>query len=84
VGSGGSAGVSGGGGQGGCPAANAPYPAGPYGGKLGAVFPNLLWAGYVSDAADAVANTKPYGDYGIDIPRRACKGYALVHISEFG
>ena len=84
LGSGGTAGASGSAGQGGCPQANAPYPAGPYGGKLGSVFPNLPWAGYIVPAADAVASTKPFGDYALDGERRACKRFALVHISEFG
>lgn len=61
-----------------------PYPAGPYGNKLGDVVANLAWEGYVSPLADALANTRPYVTTSMDQLRRdARKGYALVHVSEF-
>lgn len=63
-----------------------PYPAGPYGNKLGDTMQNLVWEGYVNVLADAISNTKPYvASVDMDKLRRdAKKGYALVHVSEFG
>ena len=62
-----------------------PYPAGPYGNKVGDTFQNLKWEGYVNVLADAISNTKPYvASVDFDTLRRdAKKGYALVHVSEF-
>ncbi len=61
-----------------------PYPAGPYGNKVGDVVANLTWEGYVNPLADSLANTKPYVTTDMDKLRRdAKKGYALVHVSEF-
>jgi hypothetical protein len=62
-----------------------PYPAGPYGNKVGDVMANLAWEGYVNDLADAISNTKPYvAATSMDVLRKkASKGYALVHVSEF-
>lgn len=61
-----------------------PYPAGPYGNKVGDIVANLAWEGYVSPLADALANTKPYVTTSMDQLRRdAKKGYALIHVSEF-
>jgi hypothetical protein len=62
-----------------------PYPAGPYGNKLGDVLSNFAWEGFVNPTADGVANTKPYVTTDLDKLRRdAKKGYALIHVSEFG
>jgi len=60
-----------------------PYPSGPYGVKDGDVLVNLDWEGYVNETADAISTTKPYGPTSLDKLRRAGKGYALIHISEF-
>lgn len=61
-----------------------PYPAGPYGNKVGDVVANLTWEGYVNLTADAISTTKPYVTADLDKLRRdAKKGYALVHVSEF-
>jgi hypothetical protein len=62
-----------------------PYPAGPYGNKVGDTFQNLTWEGYVNVLADAISNTKPYvASVDFDKLRKdAVKGYALVHVSEF-
>ena len=61
-----------------------PYPAGPYGNKVGDVVANLAWEGYVNLTADAISTTKPYVTADLDKLRRdAKKGYALVHVSEF-
>lgn len=60
------------------------YPAGPYGNTVGAIFPPLLWEGYVNDAADAVSTTKPYVDsYGMNAVRLTGKRYALIHNSDY-
>jgi hypothetical protein len=61
----------------------AAYPTGPYGNTAGALFPPLAWEGYVDDAGDAIATTKPYGPYGADALRRSGRAYALVHLSAF-
>lgn len=61
-----------------------PYPAGPYGNKVGDVVANLAWEGYVNPTAVDLASTKPYVTTDLDKLRRdAKKGYALVHVSEF-
>jgi hypothetical protein len=62
-----------------------PFPPGPYGNKVGDVMANLQWEGYLDDLADAVANTKPYvAMTSMDaLRKKAPKGYALVHVSEF-
>lgn len=62
-----------------------PFPAGPYGNKVGDTMQNLAWEGYVNVLADAISNTKPYvASVDMDKLRRdAKKGYALVHVSEF-
>jgi hypothetical protein len=59
------------------------YPAGPYGNKVGDVFPPLVWEGYVDDAADAIANTKPYVPYSADAARKSGRAYAMIHVAEF-
>jgi hypothetical protein len=63
--------------------ASATYPAGPYGSSEGDVFPSLVWEGYVDDAADAIANTKPYGAYSSEALRRSGRRYGLIHVSEY-
>jgi hypothetical protein len=72
-----------------------PYPSGPYcaaagaGGHLatGCVIPNLTWNGYVDDAADALATTKPYRSYSLyDVyndARVSGKRYAMINIAEY-
>jgi hypothetical protein len=61
-----------------------PYPPGPYGNKVGDVFPNLKWRGFVNEKADGVSTTKPIVDTSLDALRRtARKPYALLHASEF-
>ncbi|MGZ3452339.1 MAG: hypothetical protein ACXWUG_20560 [Polyangiales bacterium] len=62
-----------------------PYPPAPYGNKVGDVMANLQWEGYVNDLADAISNTKPYvASTSMDeLRKKASKGYALVHVSEF-
>lgn len=62
-----------------------PYPPAPYGNKVGDVMANLVWEGYVNDLADAISNTKPYvASTSMDaLRKKASKGYALVHVSEF-
>jgi hypothetical protein len=60
------------------------YPSGPYGKTQGAVIPNMTWSGYVDDAADAVATTKPYVTYSLDDARRSGKEYAIVILAESG
>jgi hypothetical protein len=67
----------------GCAALSTPYPAGPYGNKVDDLFPPLEWAGYVNETGDVISNTLPRADYSMDDVRKTCKGYALVHISEF-
>lgn len=59
------------------------YPAGPYGNKEGSVIANLQWVGYVNDAADSLADTKPLGPYSMDAARRSGRRYALLHVAEF-
>ena len=59
------------------------YPPGPYGNDVGQIFPPLKWEGYVDDAGDAIANTKPYIDYSMDDARRSGRPYAMIHVSEF-
>lgn len=61
----------------------APYPAGPYGAQPGDVMAPLVWEGYADPLADAVANTKTYGTYSMDVVRRSGARYALIHISEY-
>lgn len=60
-----------------------PYPAGPYGAKEGDTITNLQWIGYVNDAADSVADTKPYVNYSLDDARRTGRKYLLLHVSDF-
>ncbi len=60
-----------------------PYPAGPYSANEGDTITNLAWIGYVNDAADAVADTKPYVDYSLDDARRTGRKYLLLHVSDF-
>jgi hypothetical protein len=76
-------GGAGGSGGGGCAAETTDYPAGPYGATVGAVFPPLEWRGRVNLTAEGLALAQPVVEYSADDVRRSCKGYALVHISEF-
>ena len=67
-----------------------PYPSGPYCAPAGIVghlspgciLPNMTWIGYVDDAADAVASTKPYVTYSLDDVRKAGKKYAMINVAE--
>ncbi len=63
--------------------ASAAYPAGPYGHDVGSVIPPLVWEGYADPAADALANTKPYGPYSMNDLRLSGKAYGIVHLSAF-
>lgn len=49
----------------------------------GCVMPNMQWIGYVDDAADALATTKPYVPYSLDDVRKSGKRYAMINIAEF-
>ncbi len=61
-----------------------PFPAGPYGNTVGSVMANLAWEGHVTDLAETIATTKPYVTTSMDaLRRKAPKGYAMVHVSEF-
>lgn len=61
-----------------------PYPAGPYGNKVGDVLPDLKWQGYVNAMSDALSDTKPFVTTSLDALRRtARKPYALIHVSEY-
>jgi hypothetical protein len=59
-----------------------PYPAGPYGVTVGSVIADMMWIGYVDDAANAVATTKPYVPYSLDDARRSGKHYAMINLAE--
>jgi hypothetical protein len=61
------------------------YPSGPYGNGVGQVMANLAWEGYVNDLGGAISTTKPYvASTNMDqLRKKAPKGYALVHVSEF-
>jgi hypothetical protein len=58
------------------------YPTGPYGTKVGSVIANMTWIGYVDDAADALATTKPYVTYSLDDARKSGKHYAMLNLAE--
>lgn len=61
-----------------------PYPAGPYGNKVGDVLPDLKWQGFVNATSDAQSDTKPFVSTSLDALRRtARKPYALIHVSEY-
>jgi hypothetical protein len=61
-----------------------PYPAGPYGNKVGDVVPNLKWRGYVNATSDEVSTKLAFVDTSLDALRRtARKPYALIHVSDF-
>lgn len=60
-----------------------PYPPGPYGNAVGATLPPLLWEGFVDEAADAVATTRPYVAYSMLNLHRSGRAYGLVHVAEF-
>jgi hypothetical protein len=90
-----SSGASDGGGVASGDAGLLPYPAGPYcaaAGQNGAmatgcVIPNLNWMGYVDDAGDAIATSKPYVAYSLldmyNDAHKSGKKYAMVNIAEF-
>jgi hypothetical protein len=59
------------------------YPPGPYGTQLGDVVANLQLRGYVNDTAEGLANAQPLVDVSFDDVRKSCKGYALVHVSDY-
>lgn len=60
------------------------YPSGGYGNAIGDVVANLAWEGYENDLADSIASTKPYVKTDLDaLRRKAPKGYAMIHVSEF-
>jgi hypothetical protein len=58
------------------------YPIGPYGTKVGSVIANMTWIGYVDDAADAIATTKPYITYSLDDARKSGMHYAMINLAE--
>jgi hypothetical protein len=59
-----------------------PYPPGPYGSKVGSIFPNLELRGYVNDTAVGLANLEPWVEpYTLEDLRKSGGRYALVHIS---
>ncbi len=73
-----------------------PYPSGPYCTDVGAanlamqtgcVIKNLSWMGYVDNAGDALATSKPYVSYSLlDLYNEAHvsgKKYAMINIAEF-
>lgn len=61
-----------------------PYPAGPYGDKLGDKVANFKWRGYVNELADAVSTTKPIVDTSLDeLRKKARKPWALLHVAEY-
>jgi hypothetical protein len=53
----------------------------------GCVIPNLSWMGYVDDAADALATTKPYVSYSLldayNDAKVSGKKYLMINIAEF-
>jgi hypothetical protein len=63
-------------------AALGPYPSGPYGTMVGSILANMTWIGYVDDAADAIATTKPYVMYSLDDARKSGKKYLMINLSE--
>lgn len=61
-----------------------PYPEGPYGNEVSDVVADLALEGYVNDLADALSSTKPWVSTSLGaLRKKAPKGYALVHVSEF-
>jgi len=58
------------------------YPSGPYGVHVGDVIANMSWMGYVDDAADAIATTKPYVPYSLDDARKSGRKYAMLNLAE--
>jgi hypothetical protein len=86
-----SGGASSEGGSAGDGSALGPYPSGPYcapagtAGHLatGCILQPMTWIGYVDDAADAVATTKPYVSYSLDDVRHSGKRYAMINVAEF-
>ncbi len=59
------------------------YPSMPYGHLVGDTFPLLQWEGYVNDAADSVATTKPFVSYSSDDARRSGRAFMIVHVAEY-
>ncbi|GAC1351613.1 MAG: hypothetical protein NVSMB1_06300 [Polyangiales bacterium] len=61
-----------------------PYPLGPYGNKIGDTVPNFKWRGYVDEADDVIATSKPFVTTTTldDLRRKARKPYALIHVAE--
>lgn len=53
----------------------------------GCVIPNLKWMGYVDNAGDAVATTKPYVAYSLldlyNDARASGRKYAMINVAEF-
>ncbi|MEQ9318023.1 MAG: hypothetical protein RIF41_02650 [Polyangiaceae bacterium] len=85
----GGAGASGGtlamGGNGGAETECSPepsYPAGPYGSQVGDVIANLQLRGYRNDLGEGLATAQGVSEYSLDDARLACKGYALIHLSD--
>jgi hypothetical protein len=66
-----------------CIALTTPYPAGPYGGNVDDTFPPLEWQGFVNESGVGLATNQPWVDYSMDLVRKSCKKYALIHTSEF-
>jgi hypothetical protein len=83
VGVGGGGGAGQGGSGAGVACGEGDYPAGPYGTQLGDVIANLQLRGYVNDSAEGLASAQPLVDHSFDDVRKSCKGYALVHVSDY-
>ncbi|MFP6686886.1 MAG: hypothetical protein VB934_19345 [Polyangiaceae bacterium] len=58
-----------------------PYPEGPYGNGVGDVVADLQLFGYRNDAAAGLSKDQPLVPYRFNDMR--CKGYALVHLSDY-
>ena len=58
------------------------YPAGPYGSQVGDVIANLQLRGYRNDLGEGLATAQGVSEYSLDDARLACKGYALIHLSD--
>jgi hypothetical protein len=76
-----SGGPGGMGGMGPGPGGAGTYPPGPYGNQVGETLPLLDWEGYVNPAADAVASSQPWVDFGSDGVHASASTHALIHLA---